>query len=148
MYKFLALNDQKLLGGSYFANPRVEYGEESAKFRGSLLTLFAEPVYKTDNASNAYTYLIQVKDSNQNAWMFTVYEGPSGTAIGFNGNRDKETEKAAEALINEIKLTAPSDFEEVVFYHDFGNKITYGCKNGVCYFNEELGAMNLDIDQE
>lgn len=148
MYKFLALNDQKLLGGSYFADPRVEYGKESAKFRGSLLTLFGEPVYKTDDASNAYTYVIQVKENNQNACIFTVYEGPSGTAIGYNGKGDKETETAAEALITEIIMTTPLDYEEVVIYHDFGNKITYGCKNGICYFREELGAMNFELDQE
>ncbi|MDQ0913891.1 hypothetical protein [Paenibacillus sp. V4I5] len=148
MYKYLALNDQNLLGGSFFTYPGVEYGKESAKFRGSLITLFAEPVYKTDNASNAYTYVILVKDNNQNSWIFTIYEGPSGTAIGYNGKGDKETERAAEALINEVKMTIPSDFEEVVFYHDFGNKITYGCSNGVCYFYEELGDMNLELDQE
>ncbi|MCZ8518993.1 MULTISPECIES: hypothetical protein [Paenibacillus] len=33
MYQFVALNDQNLLGGSFFTDPGVEYGKESAKFR-------------------------------------------------------------------------------------------------------------------
>ncbi|OCT12046.1 hypothetical protein A8709_29780 [Paenibacillus pectinilyticus] len=148
MYTYIALNDQNLLNSSFFTHAGVEYGNESAKFRGSLITLFAAPVYQTDDASNAYTYVIQVKDNSQNSWIFTIYEGPSGTAIGYNGIGDKETEKVAAALIDEIKKTKPSDYEEIVFYHDFGNKITYGCSNGVCYFHEELGNMDLDFDQE
>ncbi len=140
MYSYRAIMDEdKELGSSKFLDIGIMDGEESAKFRGSLLTLFGEPSYKSDNAEAAYSYLIEVSDETSK-WYFTVYEGSSGPAIGY-GYDEKENQanarEAAQSLLDKITETTPSDFTEVVYYEDFGTKITYGCKGGQCFYKEE-----------
>ncbi len=140
MYSYKAIMDEdKTLGTSKFLDTGIMGGEESAKFRGSLLTLFGEPSYKSDNAEDAYSYLVEVSDAT-NKWYFTVYEGPSGPAIGYDYD-EKENEanarEAAQSLLQKIRETTPSDFNEVIYYEDFGTKITYGCRGGKCFYKEE-----------
>lgn len=40
-------------------------------------------------------------------------------------------------MLEKIKGTTPADFNEVIYYEDFDSKITYGCKNGECFYKEE-----------
>ncbi|MFD1887844.1 hypothetical protein [Paenibacillus wenxiniae] len=140
MYSYKAiLAEDKIWGTSKFLDTGIFEGEESAKFRGSLLTLFGEPLHKSDNAENAYSYLIEVSDET-GKWYFTVYEGPSGPAIGYDYD-EKENQanarEAAKSLLAKIEETTPSDFNEIIYYEDFGSKITYGCKDGECFYKEE-----------
>ncbi len=138
MYTYKAITEEdETLGSSKFLDTGIIAGEESAKFRGALLTLFGEPLYKSDNAEDAYYYLIEVSDDTSK-WYFTVYEGPSGPTIGYDEKENQaNAREASKALLEKIKETTPSDFNEVIFYEDFDSKITYGCKNGECYYNEE-----------
>ncbi|WP_419891589.1 hypothetical protein [Paenibacillus xylanexedens] len=135
-YKSITEEDQTL-GFSKFLDTGIFEGEESAKFRGSLLTLFGDPLYKSDNAEDAYHYLIEVsKDASK--WCFMVYEGPSGPSIGCDSNENQPNAiEASKALLEKIRETTPSDFNEVIYYEDFDSKITYGCKNGECFYKEE-----------
>ncbi|MNW58353.1 hypothetical protein D3C74_362150 [compost metagenome] len=52
MYTYKAI--AKILEASKFFDTGIGFGEESAKFRGTFLTLVGEPVYKSDNAEDAY----------------------------------------------------------------------------------------------
>ncbi|MGV2964864.1 MULTISPECIES: hypothetical protein [unclassified Paenibacillus] len=138
MYTYKAITEEdQTLGFSKFLDTGIFEGKESAKFRGSLLTLFGEPFYKSDNAEDAYHYLIEVSH-NTSKWNFMVYEGPSGPAIGYDSNENQPNAmEASKALLEKIRGTTPSDFNEVVYYEDFGSKITYGSKNGECFYKEE-----------
>ncbi|WP_342480021.1 hypothetical protein NST07_20440 [Paenibacillus sp. FSL L8-0340] len=144
MYTFTALNDPKLrYGTSNFISLNI-YEEESAQFRGALLTLFGEPLFKTTDIEDAYCYIVLVKDEEHNSWIFTTYEGPSGPAIGYKGIKDEGAVLAANALLDELEKVIPKDFEEKLFSEDFGNTITYGCKDGLCFYNEESGDAAVE----
>lgn len=56
MYTFTTLSVIALsFGTSKFIGLNI-CAEESARFRGALLTLFGEPIYKTTNMEDAYCY--------------------------------------------------------------------------------------------
>lgn len=136
MYQYKIINDDKFASGtSKILNSSLMSGEGSAQFRGALLTLFGEPFYKTKNAENAYQYIIEATDKDNNKWILTAYEGPSGPAIG-GDNRKEYIRYVARDLLNLIENTRPTDFNEEIIYGDFNNIINYGCKDGICYFNE------------
>lgn len=141
MYSYKAIiEEDKTLGTSKFLDTDIIEGEEGAKFRGSLLTLFGEPLHKSDNAEAAYSYLIEVSDETSK-WYFTVYDGSSGPAIGYDEKENQvNAREAAKSLLKKIRETTPSDFNEVIYYEDFDSKITYGCKNGECFYKEENEA--------
>lgn len=59
MYTYKAITEKdQTLGLSKFMDTGIFEGKETAKFRGSLLTLFSEPVYQSDHAEDAYHYVI------------------------------------------------------------------------------------------
>lgn len=136
MYQFcVSKNPNSILGSSKVFSPEIQCGEEIAQFRGSLLTLFGQPDYKTSNSVNAYQYVITATDDAGQFYEFTVYEGPSGLAIG--GHRiDSHIVLVAQSFIQCVKEASPADFEETMMYEDTGSTIVYGCKNGVCYYSE------------
>ncbi|MBB3071752.1 hypothetical protein FHS14_004767 [Paenibacillus baekrokdamisoli] len=136
MYQFcLSKNRNSILGSSKILSPEIQFGEETAQFRGSLLTLFGQPAYKTSNSENAFQYFITATDDAGQSYEFTVYEGPSGLAIG--GHRiDSHTILAAQSFVQYVKEASPADFEETMMYEDTGCTIVYGCKDGVCYYRE------------
>ncbi|MEJ8302703.1 hypothetical protein [Saccharibacillus sacchari] len=138
MYTYKAITEEdQTLGFSKLLDTAIFEGEESAKFRGSLLTLFGEPLYQSDNAEDAYHYVIEVSNDTSK-WNFMVYHGPSGPAIGYDQKENQPNVlESAKTLLEKIRETSPSDFNEVVYYEDFGSKITYGCKNGEYFYKEE-----------
>lgn len=108
----------------------------SARFRGALLALFGEPVVRSSDADNAFSYLFEVTAATGETWILTAYEGPSGPAFG--GLMDHPLENAAaEALLALIEQTPPADFEEVLSAPEYESRITYGCRAGECYWHEE-----------
>jgi len=129
-----------LFGTSKILNSSLPIGEGSAQFRGALLTLFGEPLMKSQEADSAYEYVIEAVDEENNRWILTAYEGPSGPAIGGDSRVDS-IKHVARDLLNLIENTEPKDFEEVLIYSDFNTKIRYGCKDGVCFFQEEEGTV-------
>ncbi|CAM4274711.1 hypothetical protein [Saccharibacillus endophyticus] len=137
VYTYKAISEDLTLGFSKFLDPGIYEGEESARFRGSLLALFGEPLYQSDNAEDAYHYVIEVSDDTSK-WHFMVYDGPSGPAIGYDQKENQPNAiESAKVLLEKIREAPPSDFNEIIYYEDFGSKITYGCKNGECFYKEE-----------
>jgi len=148
MYKFQAIETQPFkLRSSKILNPEVGFGQETAQFRGSLLTLFGEPNFKTSNAENAFQYTIRATDDTGQTYTFTIYEGSSGLAIGSH-HRDTSTHLAAQTFVQYVKGAPPADFEEKMVYGDTGSRIVYGCKDGVCYYNETLPFSNVAHNYE
>ncbi|MNC38023.1 hypothetical protein D3C75_866120 [compost metagenome] len=152
MYTFAAITEPKLRFGTSNLISLNIYGEESARFRGALLSLFGEHFYKTTNIDDAYCYIIQVTDGVLNNWIFTAYEGPSGPAIGYKGIPDKKVELAANALLDELDKIVPHDFVEKLMGEDFGTTVIYGCKDGQCFYREsgftvleEIFEMDKDL---
>ncbi|MBY0217871.1 hypothetical protein H7K30_14970 [Paenibacillus illinoisensis] len=144
MYRFIASNKNTSMdNSSNILSPEIRYAEELALFRGSLLTLFGEPDYKSSNVENAFEYYITAKDEVGNSYEFTVYQGSSGLGIEGKENDDSVLQ-AALYFVRYVKDAVPADFNENLIYEDTGNTIEYGCKNGVCYYTESSPITTLN----
>ncbi|MBD3919265.1 hypothetical protein H8B09_10915 [Paenibacillus sp. PR3] len=110
-------------------------GDETARFRGSLLTLFGDPIWKSTNKENSFLYIIKAVNGKGQSCEFSVYEGAGGIGIG-SQSEDKYTFQAAQVFIQQVIETTPSDYEETIIYEDTKSTIVYGCKDGICYCNE------------
>lgn len=117
---------------------RTHQPEFSARFRGSLLALFGDPVQHGAHADGAFMYIFDVQNGRGEHWILTAYDGPSGPAFG--GPMKATTAErvlAAEALLDLIETTPPADFEATLQALDGASVITYGCQDGVCYWHEQ-----------
>ncbi|MDP9679376.1 hypothetical protein J2W97_005440 [Paenibacillus jamilae] len=65
----------------------------------------------------------------------TAYEGPGGSAIGGDTEKDSIAE-VAQDLLNLIEVTKPANFENLGYYEDTGSTIHYGCKDQVCFIRK------------
>lgn len=128
-------NTDLLIGTSHMLSTSLPDGTGTAQFRGALITLFGAPILQSQNAEQAYDYIIQAQDDNGHQWILTAYEGPSGPAIG-GDSTDRTIYPVAKDLLQKIESTQPSSFEEKVYYEDFGNTIVYGCTQNKCYYSE------------
>ena len=143
-YDFKTIEDSNLIFGTGkllnppFPETMDDYAKQSASFRGSLLHLFGQPLEKSNLADEAYLYVIEAFDDKGNTWILSAYQGPSGPAIG-GDILDDSILPVAEALLQLIEVTKPAEFEEVLYYQDGDSTITYGCKDGECYWFEMPG---------
>lgn len=136
LYTYKKLNNTDLLvGTSHILSTSLANGTGTAQFRGALITLFGAPILKSDNAEEAYDYIIHAQDTSGHQWILTAYEGPSGPAIG-GDSTDHSIYPVAKDLLKTIEATKPSVFEEKTYYEDFGNTIVYGCTQTKCYYSE------------
>jgi len=135
----LGTNAGRLLVPSLQVDNRPLDAAFAARFRGSLLTLFGPPPFSSDDADAAFKYVIEAEDATGKQWIITAYEGPSGPAFGSSSSQRDTTDliQVAEALLDLIERTPPADFEAILEAEDYDSIITYGCKDGVCYWNEE-----------
>lgn len=108
--------------------------ENDAHCRGAMLALFGEPRYTTDDCENAYDYVIMAEKDGESIPL-TVYQGPTGAAIG--GDAGSANAMAADALALHIRQAQPADFEAIIYYGDTLSRITYGVKDGQAYAIEE-----------
>jgi hypothetical protein len=137
-YTFRALQDGNLGAwtGPLLRMPQSgDFYLHAAAFRGAALRLFGAPLGTSENAEAAFDYVVEACDSRGNSWILTVYQGPTGPAIG--GNRsDPSACPPAEALLHLLETTTPADFEAVMHYADADFTVVYGCKDGQCYMRE------------
>lgn len=109
--------------------------EDTVKVQGQLLTLFGEPAYTSKDLEMAYDYVIIAKTSDGKEFVLSAYAGPSGPAIGGNGDIDGIME-AAEELREYILSAKPSDYEYDGYYLDIPVRIHQGIKNGQIFYSE------------
>lgn len=133
-------NTDLLIGTSHMLSTSLHDGTGTAQFRGALITLFGAPILQSQNAEEAYDYMIQAQDASGHQWILTAYEGPSGPAIG-GDSTDHTIYPVAKDLLQKIESTPPSAFEEKVYYEDFGNTIVYGCTQNKCYYSEHSATL-------
>jgi len=108
------------------------YSEEATKFYGQLLEIFGKPAESSKCLENAYIYVINAKDEYGNEHILSVYEGPSGPAIGGSHT----AYDAALELIIYIKNVKPADYEYEGYYFDTSSKIRRGVLNGRPFYSE------------
>lgn len=149
--KFEVLADNSLTGGTsnlkvtwprlhdmIFGGEDSRYGEYMARFRGSVLTLFGEPLYSSELNDEAFEYVLKATDMDGSSWILTIYQGATGPAIGGN-SLDKSILQVASKLLELIESTPPADYEAIVYDEDSDTTVVYGCKTGRCYWSESPG---------
>ena len=134
-----------------------DHGEQAALWYGKLLTAFGQPAYTTNDFEDIYTYIIEATAEDGERRVFSVYEGPTGPAIG---GTERE-QQAALAMIEYVKGVAPTDYEQEGYYFDGPTKIHRGVSGGEVFFSEvavewdaakqaqnELSAMFRQLQDE
>ncbi len=139
MYKYektdwqkLPMRRSKLVG----MNP-AESAEKHSLFIGKVITLFGQPEYWSENNEDMCSWAVDGVNEAGEEICLEIYYGASGPAIG--GDSEAESQKAAQELMELIKKTEPTDFHHESIYEDFGVKVEMGVKDGVPYYNSEMG---------
>ncbi len=143
MYKFTALRGENdYVGGSKLANLQLFDEFNESQIQGRLRALFGEPLFESEDLENAYEYAIKAEDEAGNELNFSVYQGPSGCAVGGYSN-STEMRKAIEELKELLQSTKPAEFLYEGYYMDAGVKVTQGFQNGKVIYEE----IELDEDE-
>jgi hypothetical protein len=156
-YDFRALDDSRLvIGTSKLDLPRevahlvpqdaVDFAVFMARFRGSLLQLFGEPLVSSTESDEAFSYIIEARRRDGATAILTAYQGSSGSALG-GKHQDPLTYPAAAALWRLIVATPPADFRAMLYDSDTDYTVIYGCSAGSCYYAEMPGNQ-LDTDDQ
>ena len=144
-YSFKASNDLKKMPLTGKLMNIVDfspgYSEAVAKLHGQLLAVFGEAAYTTKSLENVYCYIIIATGEDGSEHILSLYEGPSGPAIGGENSADD----AAKALIKHIKSVQPMDYEYEGYYFDGPTKVHRGIKNGEVFYSEvEMSLEEFD----
>lgn len=138
-YSFKVTDDLSLVtGGACILGIHGDFcsGEEIAKTRGAMLALFGEPPFTSNEYEDAYEYMIIATNTNGNSCLLSVYQDHIGSC-----REEDDTNIIKEAsveLANLICQTKPADFEAITYDGDTNTNITYGCKNGIPYYDWDI----------
>ena len=99
---------------------------------GQLKTLFGEADFETDDVENQYRYVLCATGPSGRKHVLDAYSGPSGPSIG----GAYEGVKAAEALVELIRNTEPTDYAYEGYYMDAFVKVMMGVKDGQPYYSD------------
>jgi hypothetical protein len=147
-YTFRAIYDPEATAGLTFAGLQIpsfnekmrelansgRYAEYLAISRGALLQLYGEPLETSDRYEESYVYLIEATDQIGRKWILMPV---LGSILG--DPDDQSVIPVAEALLHLMETTKPADFEALVYDDDTNNTVTYGCKDGKCYWHVIAG---------
>lgn len=109
--------------------------EKVAEVWGSLITLFGQTEYFSDEMEEAFSYLLEAIDDEGQSIYFEIYFGATGLAIGV-GAESHTTDKAkemADFFMDKLASTIPSEFDYVGYYSDYGCKVELGVAKGRGY---------------
>lgn len=142
IYKFTKVETSDIESFSKICN--VDYlGENQwVEYFGSLIALFGEPLYISDDFETMFEYYIKAESKEGTYVVLSVYSGPSGPAIGgdveieWDKGRKAFQQEAVLALIELIKSTKPANYSYEGFYEDYSLGIKCGVKNGKPYYEE------------
>ena len=134
-FKFESLQDDSLIGGSYFMDfGEMNAQEDAAIAEGKLLSAFGQPEYTSENYENSFNYIIRATADNGESVILTVY-GMGVVHIGAD-RQDDFAQKAAVALIEYVNAFAPTDYSRTVYYLDFDMQIDIQVQGGKVTINQ------------
>lgn len=130
-FEFEALHDENLMWGSslFMDFKGVSSTKDAILIEGKLLTLFGEPVRKSENSENSFDYIIRATESGGQSVILIVYS--TGLVSIGSTQQDEFAKAAAEALMDYVSAAEPKDFERTVYYLDFNMQMDLSLKNGV-----------------
>lgn len=136
MYQFISVRDESILNrDSKLADLDLYKDYNEVLVYGKLLAKFGQPVYETNEYDNAYYYIIQAKAEDDTCYYFSVYQGPSGCAIGAENmsNQLKQAIIEFKEMLREIK---PVEYIRKWEYSDYFINIKCGIRNGEVFYEE------------
>lgn len=110
---------------------------EQVAIFGSLLALFGEPDYLSENLENMYQYSLLAKRSDGKETILLVYSGPTGPSVSCRKKESDMKAGAAYALRELLQETPPMDYSYEGYYYDGPTTLEFGVKDGVPYFQEK-----------
>ena len=141
-FTFESLKNAELAQGSFYMMDfgEVESTEQAALVEAKLLTVFGEPVYKSQNMENSFEYVIQAMSDTGRSVILTVYN-VGIVHIGCE-LQDSFARDAADALIAYVNAAAPTDYARTVYYLDFAAQVDICVKDG------QVTLENSEISEE
>lgn len=137
-YKFQSVKDmEKLIGSSKLCNfieDFADYGNQFSLICGKIKALFDEPIYKTENLENLFSYCILATSEEGEEVYLDIYCAGSGLAVG--GMSNEQSRKAAKALVDFVRQAEPVNYAYKAYYLDVPTAVEFGIRDGAPYYTE------------
>lgn len=137
-YTFQSVEDMKKLTSSgkicNFIESCADYGKQFSLICGKIQALFGQPIYKTENMEDLFSYCILTTSEEGEEVYLEIYCAGSGLAVG--GMKDEKSRKAAEALVDYVQQAEPVNYTQKAYYLDGPTALEFGIRDGVPYYNE------------
>lgn len=129
-------NMEKLTDSSKLCNfiEGFSDGNQFSLICGKIKALFGQPIYKTENLENLFSYCILVTLEEAEEVYLNIYCAGSGPAVG--GRSDEKSRKAAKALVDYVRNAEPVNYAYKAYYLDGPIALEFGIRDGVPYYNE------------
>lgn len=144
VYTFRILEDVSRCDGSDKAFGFEMDMVNVAEVWGKLIALFGQTKYVSDEMEEAFSYILEAVDSENESLPFSIYYGATGLAIGMHKEYqalDKAKEVVAE-FMDKLGKTVPVDFDYEGYYPEYGCKVELGVANGKGY------ARDFELDED
>lgn len=137
-YTFQSVKDMEKSADSSklynFIEGFADYGNQFSLICGKIKALFGEPIYKTENMENLFSYCILATSEDEEEVYLDIYCAGSGPAVG--GMQDEKSRKAAKALVDYVRQAEPVNCTYKAYYLDGPAALEFGIRDGVPYYNE------------
>ena len=148
--KFQSIKDtEKLIGSSKlynFIEDFADYGNQFSLICGKIKALFGEPIYKTENLENLFSYCILATSEESEEVYLDIYCAGSGLAVG--GMSNEKSRKAAKALVDYVRQAEPVNYAYKAYYLDSHSALEFGIRDGAPYYNEtELNLSEKEFSE-
>lgn len=142
-------NMEKLTDSSKLCNfieSFSDYGNQFSLICGKIKALFGQPIYKTENLENLFSYCILAASEEVEEVYLNIYCAGSGPAVG--GMSDEKSRKAAKALVDYVRQAEPINYAYKAYYLDGPTALEFGIKDGTPYYNEtELSLSEKEFKE-
>ena len=142
-------NMEKLTDSSKLCNfieSFSDYGIQFSLICGKIKALFGQPIYKTENLENLFSYCILAASEEVEEVYLNIYCAGSGPAVG--GMSDEKSRKAAKALVDYVRQAEPINYAYKAYYLDGPTALEFGIKDGTPYYNEtELSLSEKEFKE-
>lgn len=115
---------------SVLGKPILPIDLSSAELRGKLEAAVGGPCYRTEAASEAFTYPLLLCGPDRQVTEGYLFSGDGGCFLCGDESRRTDWPQALAALETALAPIRPADFEDRVYDSDAGAWIYYGVRGG------------------
>lgn len=118
---------------SILGQPIASLDFDLGELRGKLQALSGPPPYRTQSLSEAYTWPILLRGTENDVTEAYVYQGPDGPMLGGDEAKRPDWAQVVRALHAALAPVRPADFEDKVYDPDASAWIYYGVRDGASW---------------